>query len=468
MVATEGAFAARDEGGRAAASGELSAEEAFASAAAFSGRLRAAAAEGGAILPGSTVLLAGGGLTAGQKLVFLRGTRRLNPEGSAVVDAEGGVSFAFKLPETAAVGRHQIVALAEAPTASTTLDLKISPNVPFSGEERFRIETKSLRPGLYQAARDAKTGALFVSSASFGGRGSGPSSALLKLDGRSLELLAEREAPRPAEPYLPAGPFKDAPMAIFGLGIDEARGRVWATNTIHGAVAVYDQGDLALVKQFPPEAIRHPREILVDGLRGRVYASGSASNEIGVFDAEALTQLETIRIVSAQRIETFTPMGLAADLARGRLYAVSRTTPEIAEIDLESGRVLRVFPAPGARNAAGLALDSARGRLLLACQDGDDLIALDAATGALIFQTPVGAGALSVAVDPASGRAYVANREADSLTVVGTEGEILANLDGGSHPNHVLSDGAGGVWLVNKARGPEDPRGDRVSRISPA
>ena len=48
-----------------------------------------------------------------------------------------------------------------------------------------------------------------------------------------------------------------------------------------------------------------------------------------------------------------------------------------------------------------------------------------------------------------------------------TAGEIVANLDGGSLPNHLRADGEGRVWAVNKGRGPDDQSGDRIWRISP-
>lgn len=439
----------------------------FSAPAEFAGRLRVSAEGGGPILPGSTAVFAGSGLPAGQRLSLMRGLMRLNGEEPLVVDEKGAFSFSYKLPEAAEPGQHQIAVQAGRPTGSTTLDLKISPNVPLSGADLFQTEAKGLVPGLYQAAYGAKAGALFVSASAFGRPGAGgASSKLLKVDPQTLEILAQIDPPKPEKPF-GTGPFAEAPMAVFGLGIDEKHGRVWATNTIHNTVAVYDQADLALVKQFEPGLIRHVREILLDEATDRAFASGSASNEVAVFDAAALAPLETIRIVSDVRGESFTGMGLAADHAGGKLYVVSRTTPEIAEIAMATGEVLRLIPVPGAKNAAGLAFDAAQGRLLVASQGSDDLIALNAASGELVFRTPVGAGALGVTVEPKTGRAYVANREAGTITVVGPDGAILANLDGGSFPNHVLAAGDGAVYAVNKARGAEDAKGDRIARISP-
>jgi DNA-binding beta-propeller fold protein YncE len=78
---------------------------------------------------------------------------------------------------------------------------------------------------------------------------------------------------------------------------------------------------------------------------------------------------------------------------------------------------------------------------------------------------PVGAGALNVAFDPVSGLAYVANRGAGTVTAVDGNGRIVANLEGGSFPNYTLADGRGNVYLINKAKGQNDPTGDRISQI---
>ena len=59
----------------------------------------------------------------------------------------------------------------------------------------------------------------------------------------------------------------------------------------------------------------------------------------------------------------------------------------------------------------------------------------------MLHDVPVGAGALNVAFDDASGLAYVSNRGAGTVTVVNGDGKVVANLDGGTLPNHVRADG---------------------------
>ena len=95
-------------------------------------------------------------------------------------------------------------------------------------------------------------------------------------------------------------------------------------------------------------------------------------------------------------------MSLALDEKAGRLYTVSLRTPELARIDLVSGEV-KILALPGAKTPSGVDFDPATGRVFVASQGSDNVIAIDGESGAVLFDTPVGAGTLNVAFDAASG-----------------------------------------------------------------
>jgi YVTN family beta-propeller protein len=114
-----------------------------------------------------------------------------------------------------------------------------------------------------------------------------------------------------------------------------------------------------------------------------------------------------------------------------------------------------------------VAFDAKRNRLYVASQGTDNLLIVDVASGKVLHDVPVGAGALNVAFEPVSGLAYVTNRGAGTVTVVDGDGAVVGNMDGGTFPNHVREDGKGNVFAVNKSRGAEDPKGDRITRITP-
>ena len=72
-----------------------------------------------------------------------------------------------------------------------------------------------------------------------------------------------------------------------------------------------------------------------------------------------------------------------------------------------------------------------------------------------------------MAFEPVSRLAFVANRGAGTVTVVGTDGTVVANIDAGTYPNQLRADGKGNIWAVNKSRGEDDDAGDRIWKISP-
>lgn len=421
----------------------------------FAGTVRATAAEPGApILAGGRAVIAGQGLIPGQELTLMRGPHVLN-DAPVVVDGEGRFRFELAIDAGAATGLQPVVVIAEKPAAAMVVEVKISPDVPLSGAEKFTIASEKVTRGLYQVAWSPKAGAVFVTSAV--GRPPVRESALSKVDPETLQVVAQ---------VAPPAVEGDALYAAYGVGVDDAHGHVWVTNTRQDTVAVYRQADLGLVKQFAPGAVAHARDVVIDEARGRAYASATGTGHIEVFDTATLEQLAPIVIRSQVRGEEFSAMALDIDPAGGRLVTVSMATPEAAVVDLATGAV-RVIPLPGARSASGVAYDPEEGLIFVASQASDNLLIVEAETGAIRHDVETGAGPLNVAFEPKSRLAYVANRGSGTITVVDTGGRIVANLDAGNLPNQLRADGRGHVWAVNKSRGEADPEGDRVWKITP-
>ncbi|MGO4853438.1 Vgb family protein [Phaeovulum sp. W22_SRMD_FR3] len=436
------------------------AQSAFSQPAPFSGMVRIDGVEGQPIYAGTSARIMGQGFVAGQPVTLMRGTEVISPA-DMIADSEGKFSFDYSVPQDAALGQHPIVVTTEGPDSAEVVTLKVSPELPLLGADKFDITSAAGVPGLYQLAYSVKNDVLFATAAV--GRPPVKESQLIKLDPKTLEVQA-RVSPAAA----PAGPDgrEGGVFAVYGVAVDDAHGTVWVTNTRQSSVAVYRQDDLSLVKQFPVDSVSHPRDVVIDTAKGRAYVSAARSGGIEVFDTDTLEQLPGYTVTSAQRGQEFTVMSLAFDARNGALYTVSMDTPEAARIDLASGEI-SIIPVPGASRASGVAYDAASGRLFVASQGSDDLIVLDAASGKVLEDVPVGAGSLNVAYDAKSDLAFVANRASDSLTVVDAKGEVVGNFDAGSYPNFVIATPDGRIFAVNKSRGAEDPEGDRIWRIVP-
>lgn len=418
----------------------------------------------GAIEAGSQVVVSGEGFRPGQTVTLLYGTTPLNG-GALTADGEGKVSGRIAVPGDAVSGTHPILVVAQNPYFAAVEELKVSPTVPLSGQDQFHIVEMQAVRGLYQSAYSAGSGALFVTAAI--GRPPVRESELVKLDASSLEVIA-RTSPQPAPPREGAPAGADPGLfAVYGVAVDDANGNVWVTNTRQNTIAVYNQADLSLVKQFDPGTVNHARDVAVDQELGKAYASATQTPDIEVFDTRSLEQVKTISVRSRQRGENASIASLSLDAANHRLYAVSLSSGEVAVIDTRTDEVEKVIPVPGARSAIGVSHDPQTGRIYVAAQGSDNLIVLDGESGEVIADTPVGAGALNVVFDPAGRRAYVSNRGAGTVTVTDPDGRILANLGPAPLVNHVSLGPDGTIYAVDKSSGPTEAPYDTIFRIEP-
>lgn len=405
-------------------------------------------------LPGATIRVQGQNFKPGQRVMFSQGLVPFLPE-PLVVNADGQIDVTMTIPKDAPVGVHPVILSTTNPYHAEIIDFKISPELPLSGGERFAALSAKLAPGLYQSAYSPARGALFVTSAA--GYPPVPQSEILKLDPESLAITA-RVTPGQA----PDG----GAYAVYGLGLDDDNGTIWVTNTRHDTLAVYAQDDLRLLKQFETGMAGHPRDVVAVG--GIVYVSVVGMPGLLRFDGKTMEPLPMLPVLSRNSRNAFSPASLHLDRDSGRLYTVNLTTPEVAVIDTAAGKVEKLIAVPGAIGTIGVSYDPETRHIFVAAQGSDELITLDEGSGAVLRRLPIGAGPLSVVFDPVSRLTWVASRGAGTVTAVDAEGQIVANLASGPQPNHVMTDGHGGVFVVNRGADPAAPDTDRITRLRAA
>lgn len=418
------------------------------------------------IQAGSQVEVSGEGFRPNQKVTLLYGATPL-PGGSLTADGEGKVVGRIAVPANAPSGNHPIVVVAQGPYHAIVQDLKVSPTIPLSGQDQYSMTEVQAVRGLYQSAYSAKNNDLFVAAAI--GRPPVKQSTLARLDADTLKVEASvTPQAAPAQPPRDGAPARDPGLyAVYGVGVDDSKGTVWVTNTRQNTAAVYRQSDLSLIKQFEPGTVNHSRDVVIDEALGKAYVSATFAPEVVVFDTTKLEVAKRIAISSTQRGGEFSAASLSLDAAKHRLYVVSQSTNEVAVIDTRADRVENVFPVPGARSAIGVSHDSQTGRIFVAAQGSDNLIILDGATGKVVADTPIGAGALNVKFDPVKRRAYVSNRGAGTVAVTDVDGKILANLGPAPLANHVSLGRNGTVYAVDKSAGARDAESDTILKIVP-
>ncbi len=421
----------------------------------FSGRVFISS---GAALPGQEATLSGMGFKPGQQ-INLRKDGTLLTEMPVVADEKGAFQAKVKVPADAVPATHAVVLEAANPPAASIVNFKVSPSVPLSGADKFTVTSQKLTNGLYQSAYSKKNDRLFVTAAV--GRPPVKSSELLKVNPATLAIEA-RITPAAAD-----GRTDGHLLAVYGVAVDDKHGNVWVTNTRDGAVAVYKQSDLSLVKQFEKNIANHSRDVVVDETLNKAFVSTPGTPTVVVFDTAKNAPHKIIDLKSKQRGGEVSPMSLAIDAAANKVYLVGASTNEVFVIDGKTDSVEKVLAVEGLRGGSGIAVDAAKQRVFLAAQGSDVVIVADLADGKVIARTPVGAGALNVQFDPVNRLAYSANRGAGTFTVLDENGKIVANLEGGSFPNHVAVDGKGNAYAINKARGADDATGDRITRLTP-
>lgn len=411
------------------------------------------------LLSGGEVSVSGQRFKPDQKVTVLYGQTPVTEP--FVADEEGKFKGSFKLPADAVTGLHPLVVMTEPPYNAEVVELKISPKIPLSGEDKFKVASQQLKPGLYQSVYGAAAGALFVTATN--GRPPEMKSTLIKVDPESLKVVAQiTPAQAPAKNGKPGGEF-----AVYGIDADDEAGTVWVTNTRQDTVAIYKQSDLSLVKQFEPGIVAHARDIRIDSKAGKAYAAPFSTPEVVIFDTKEMAVAKRIKIDSEARGKLFQPIGLALDTAGGKLFVTSLGTNEVAIIDTRTEEVVKVLPIAGVKDALGVAYDSTEKLIFVTGQSTDNLAIIDEESGKVVHDVAVGAGALSVTFEPQSRLAYVSSRDAGTVTVVDTKGNIVANLDQAPFPNQVVADGRGNVYSVNKAAGPDDKNSDRIAVIQP-
>jgi hypothetical protein len=408
------------------------------------------------VYPGDTAEVSGSGFKPGQDVKLLSDGDTITSQPILRVDAEGKFTAQVPVPPESPVGLHPVVVQTVNPGYAEVIDFKISPKIPFSVNHDYNIKRAALNPGLYQGAYSAKNHAVFVTSAV--GRPPVKVSSLMKINPSSLALEAQ---------IVPAATADGKQVeAVYGIAVDDETDTVWTGNTRTGAVAVYKQSDLSLVKQFDDKIAPHNHGVAVDGKRHRAYVAAHGKNYVNIFNTLTLEEKTRLELVSPTRTKTTpAPLSFAVDEANGKLFATS-TTDQLYVIDQATETIEKVYNLKGLKGAMSVAYAPEKGLLFVVGQQTDNLQILNAADGTLKSDTKVGANPLAVTWDPVHKRAWVANRASNSVAVVDANGNLTANLMGGSYANHVFTDGKGVVWALNKSRGATDTTGDHISRFS--
>lgn len=305
--------------------------------------------------------------------------------------------------------------------------------------------------GVYEVAINPQDGFLYVTAA---GSRTSPGGALYKVNSNDLSVVDSIS-------------LTENPP--FGIGINSKTQTAYTTNTRTNSVSAVDlkSGKLIATIQHGGEK-SHTREVLVDEDNNLVYISDVGDpSSIWVIDGKTNKFSHLIENIGK------TATGMAFAGSKDKLYVTVMGDNAIAVVNTQTKSVEKTFPSGG---DAPVNIVSDGAHLFVANQKSGTITILDT-DGQLVKSIETGAGAIGVAYDPVKKRIYSANRQTGTTAVIdaGTY-EVLADLETGSHPNHVKVDAKGTAYVINKTKGgrpvegqpapPVDTNGDTVTKIN--
>jgi DNA-binding beta-propeller fold protein YncE len=148
------------------------------------------------------------------------------------------------------------------------------------------------------------------------------------------------------------------------------------------------------------------------------------------------------------------PESLVIDAERGRAYANHWTDTTVA-IDLNKRKIAAKW-SNGCKGSRGLALDGARGLLLVGCAEGA-LHVVDLKSGKVVGAASSGNGVDIIAYDPRLGHAYLPGAKSATMAVVGISragaASVLATVATAKYAHCAAADDRDNVYVCDPVRG---------------
>ncbi|MFT3719528.1 YncE family protein [Pseudorhodoferax sp.] len=344
------------------------------------------------------------------------------------------------------------------------------------------VTRQALAQGLYELAYSTRQNAVFVVSSGGFGPTAAPSK-VLRLNPETLAVEAEIPLERKG----------------FGATLDDAANRLYVGNTNDGSITVVDTATNKVVgvaqlaqkaKVTGPdgkEAERYPhnfREMVVDAANHRLYAPGLTFKDSALY----VVDTRTLQVEKVLPGFGFVATGVALDTRGGKLY-VSNSQGQLFTVDTRTLAVAKVETAAGDQ-LLNLVVDQGGRRVLATDQGmemmdgmrakagglasyqrrgtGNQVVALDPATGKALASLPTGEGPVALLLDEPRQRLYVTNRGAGTVTVFDTRSNaLLQTIPLPTHPNSLALDAQRNVLYVTVKNGEKDPKGgnESVARI---
>jgi DNA-binding beta-propeller fold protein YncE len=187
------------------------------------------------------------------------------------------------------------------------------------------------------------------------------------------------------------GTIPDTP-GVHGVAIASDFKRGFTSNGRENKVSMFDTSTLQFIKKI--DVGMGPDGIYYEPASKRIFTNNHGSHDITALDAATGSVIGTVKIGGdgEQAI-------IGAD---GLIYVNSEDTAEVVAFDPKSLEVKKRFPIGVAKVPTGLAYDAKTNRLFIGCRNEPKMVVMDATTGKVIDNFPIGAGVDYAGFDPKS------------------------------------------------------------------
>ena len=193
----------------------------------------------------------------------------------------------------------------------------------------------------------------------------------------------------------------------LGIALAPEEHRGFTSNGRTSTVTIFDPATLSSLAEVKTTG-ENPDAILYDAASHRVFTFNGRGRNATAVDAKTDEVIGTIPLDAKPEF--------AVSDGKGRIYVNLEDKNSLALIDPQKLSVTSVWPISGCEEPSGLALDAAGQHLFSVC--GNKVMALiDAASGQVLGNAPIGEGVDAAAFDPGSRLAFASCGEG-TLTVV--------------------------------------------------
>jgi YVTN family beta-propeller protein len=183
-----------------------------------------------------------------------------------------------------------------------------------------------------------------------------------------------------------------------GTGISASTGQGFTDDGRNGLALAFDLKTLRIIGRIPAD--KDADAITVDGATGHIFVIEGDPGAITVIDPKTDAVVATIKAGEGMEYATSDDAGF--------VYVAGVDKRDLLKIDARANTVVARWPAPDCASPHGLALDKVGRRLFMGCVN-QLMMVVDADSGRVVAQLPIGRGSDAVAYDPVRKRVFSSN-----------------------------------------------------------